>query len=63
MGRLKKSHRKDNERFYALQCFYSLADVNKQLKVYLKEYNNFSMQSLKWKFPNEVLRDYLNKLK
>lgn len=62
-GKVERSHRKDNERFYALHRFYSLEDANKQLKVYLKEYNNFPMQPLKWKSPNEVLRDYLNKLK
>ena len=62
-GKVERSHRKDNERFYALHRFYSLEDANKQLKVYLKEYNNFPMQPLKWKSPNEVLCDYLNKLK
>lgn len=62
-GKVERSHRKDNERFYALHRFYSLEDANKQLKVYLKEYNNFPMQPLNWKSPNEVLRDYLNKLK
>ena len=62
-GKVERSHRKDNERFYALHRFYSLEDANNQLKVYLKEYNNFPMQPLNWKSPNEVLRDYLNKLK
>lgn len=62
-GKVERSHRKDNERFYALHRFYSLEDANKQLKVYLKEYNNFPMQPLNWKSPNEMLRDYLNKLK
>lgn len=62
-GKVERSHRKDNERFYATHCFYSLEDANKQLKVYLNEYNNFPMQPLNWKSPNEVLRDYLNKLK
>ena len=62
-GKVERSHRKDNERFYASHRFYSLDDANKQLKVYLKEYNNFPMQPLKWKSPNELLRDYFNKLK
>lgn len=62
-GKVERSHRKDNERFYATHRFYSLEDANIQLKVYLKEYNNFPMQPLNWKSPNEVLRDYFNKLK
>jgi len=62
-GKVEISHRKDNEQFYATHRFYSLEDANKQLKVYLKEYNNFPMQPLNWKSPNEVFRDYLNKLK
>ncbi len=62
-GKVERSHRKDNERFYATHRFYSLEDANKQLQEYLKEYNNFPMQPLKWKSPNEMLRDYLSKLK
>lgn len=62
-GKVERSHRKDNERFYATHRFYSLEDANKQLKEYLKEYNNFPMQPLNWKSPNELLRDYFNKLK
>ena len=62
-GKVERSHRKDNERFYATHRFYSLDDANKQLKVYLKEYNNFPMQPLNWKSPNELLRDYFNNLK
>lgn len=62
-GKVERSHRKDNERFYASHRFYSLDDANKQLKVYLRDYNNFPMQPLNWKSPNELLRDYFNKLK
>lgn len=62
-GKVERSHRKDNERFYATHRFYSLEDANKQLQEYLKEYNNFPMQPLNWRSPNELLRDYFNKLK
>ena len=62
-GKVERSHRKDNERFYSTHRFYSLEDANNQLQVYLKEYNNFPMQPLNWKSPNELLRDYFNKLK
>ncbi len=62
-GKVERSHRKDNERFYSSHRFYSLEDANKQLQVYLKEYNNFPMQPLNWKSPNEWLLDYFSKLK
>lgn len=60
-GKVERSHRKDNERFYSNRSFYSLVDATKQLKVYLKEYNNFPMAPLDWKSPNEFLRDYFIK--
>ena len=60
-GKVERSNRKDNERFYATHRFYSLEDANKQLKVYLKEYNNFPMQPLNWHTPNEVLYDFIKK--
>ena len=62
-GKVERSHRKDNERFYSCHRFYSLEDANKQLQLYLREYNNFPMQPLNWKSPNEKLRDYFNNLK
>ena len=60
-GKVERSHRKDNERFYRFRRFYSLEDARKQLKPYLREYNNFPMAPLDWKSPNEFLRDYFNK--
>ena len=62
-GKVERSHQKDNERFYSSRSFYSLEDARLQLRRYLNEYNNFPMQPLKWKSPNEYLRDYLSKLK
>ena len=59
-GKVERSHRKDNERFYATHTFYSFDDFAKQLKLYnRREYNNFPMKPLGWKSPNEVLRNYL----
>lgn len=60
-GKVERSHRKDNERFYRNRRFYSLGDAKDQLKIYLKEYNNFPMAPLDWKSPNEFLRDHFNK--
>lgn len=59
-GKVERSHRKDNERFYATHAFYSFDDFAKQLKVYnRRDYNNFPMRPLGWKTPNEVLKNYL----
>ena len=59
-GKVERSHRKDNERFYATHRFYSFEDFAKQLKVYnRRDYNAFPMRPLGWKSPNQVLRDYL----
>lgn len=33
-GKVERSHRKDNERFYAAHTFYSFEDFAKQLKMY-----------------------------
>ena len=59
-GKVERSHRKDNERFYATHTFYSFEDLSRQLKRYnRRDYNNFPMWPLGWKTPNQVLRDYL----
>ena len=59
-GKVERSHRKDNERFYTTHLFYSFEDFAAQLKVYnRRDYNNFPMRTLGWKTPNEVLRDFL----
>ncbi len=59
-GKVERSHRKDNERFYATHSFYSFEDFSYQLKVYnRRDYNNFPMRSLGWHTPNQVLKDYL----
>ena len=56
-GKVERSHRKDNERFYATHLFYSFEDFAKQLKVYnRRDYNNFPMRPLEWRSPNEVLK-------
>ena len=58
-GKVERSHRKDNERFYATHTFYSFDDFSKQLKLYNRRgYNNFPMRPLDWKTPNEVLRNF-----
>ncbi|MBR5021791.1 MAG: transposase, partial [Oscillospiraceae bacterium] len=50
-GKVERSHRKDNEEFYACHKFYSFADFEKQLAVRQRQYNNFPMRPLNWKSP------------
>ena len=62
-GKVERSHRKDNERFYATHLFYSFQDFSIHLKRYNhKEYNNFPMRPLNWKTPNEVLYSFRSSL-
>lgn len=58
-GKVERSHRKDNERFYATHSFYSFQDFSKQLKRYNREdYNKFPMRPLNWKSPQQVLSHF-----
>lgn len=62
-GKVERSHRKDNERFYATHTFYSFEDFAEQLKVYnRRDYNAFPMRPLKWKSPKQVLDDYIHSI-
>lgn len=54
-GKVERSHRKDNEYFYASHTFYSFDDFKKQLAVHSRKYNNFPMRPLGWKSPREFL--------
>ena len=54
-GKVERSHRKDNEEFYACHKFYDFADFEKQLAVRQRQYNNFPMRPLSWMSPKHVL--------
>ena len=59
-GKVERSHRKDNERFYATHTFYSFSDFSKQLQIYNKrDYNRFPMRPLGWKSPQTVLKEFI----
>ena len=59
-GKVERSHRKDNEEFYACHKFYCFADFEKQLAVRQRQYNNFPMRLLNWKSPKHVLFSFPN---
>ena len=51
-GKVERSHRNDNERFYKYLRYYSFDDLQQQMSVYLRRSNNI---------PTCVLRDINNK--
>ena len=53
-GKVERSHRNDQQRFYSYLKFYSYNDLLVQMKAYLKRSNNIPMQSLNWLTPLEV---------
>lgn len=58
-GKVERSHRKDNEYFYATHKFYSFDDFAKQLKVHNYNYNKFPMRPLNWKAPADYIKAFL----
>ena len=57
-GKVERSHRKDNEYFYATHCFFSFADFKKQLAVHSRKYNAFPMRPLGWLSPMDYLDNF-----
>ena len=59
-GKVERSHRKDQERFYYNKVFSSFEDLVNRAKYWIKEYNNFPMRPLKWLSPKEKYLEYIN---
>lgn len=53
-GKVERSHRNDKKHFYSWLSFYSLDDLNLQMKDYLKRSNNIPSSSLHWVSPSEL---------
>ena len=65
-GKVERSHRNDNERFYNWLRFYSFEDLKKQMKAYLDRSNNIPISVLssrdktrKWLTPKEKRKELL----
>lgn len=58
-GKVERSHRKDNEYFYASHNFYSFSDFQKQLAVRQRQYNAFPIRPLAWRSPLQTLSDFV----
>jgi len=52
-GKVERSHRNDNNRFYAFLKFYSYEDLKKQMHAYLVRSNNIPMGVLNYLTPKE----------
>jgi len=58
-GKVERSHREDQKRFYSCHSFYSLKDFETQLAVHNRRSNNFPMRPLGWLSPAEVTVQYV----
>ena len=56
-GKVERSHRNDQERFYNHLKFYSFNDLQEQMKRYIYRSNNIPMAVLGWKSPNQKHRE------
>ena len=56
-GKVERSHRNDQERFYNHLSFYSYEDLQLQMKRYLRRSNLIPMSVLGWKSPLEKRRE------
>ena len=52
-GKVERSHRNDQERFYNHLKFYSFEDLQTQMKRYIYRSNNIPMSVLGWMSPNQ----------
>jgi len=57
-GKVERSHREDQKRFYSTHRFFSLADFDAQLAVHQNRSNNFPMRPLGWLSPREFLANF-----
>lgn len=57
-GKVERSHREDQEKFYEANTFTVFADLRKKIKKWNTEYNDLEHCGLEGKTPNEFLADY-----
>ena len=50
-GKVERSHRNDQNRFYQFLKFYDYDDLKRQMKVYLRRSNSICISTLKWLTP------------
>ena len=57
-GKVERSHREDQKRFYDSHSFYSLADFADQLAVHQRNSNSLPMRPLHWNSPKDTLKAF-----
>ena len=57
-GKVERSHREDQKRFYDTHRFYSLADFGGQLTAHQSRSNNRPMRPLHWLSPKQMLSSF-----
>ena len=57
-GKVERSHRKDQEKFYEKNVFASFADLQKKMKRWNMYYNDLEHCGLDGKTPNEFLKEF-----
>lgn len=60
-GKVERSHRTDQERFYRYSKFDSIADLNEQMAAWLVRYNRTASTSLKNRYGKKVFQSPLDK--
>ena len=58
-GKVERSHREDQKRFYSCHSFFSLEDFDKQLQIHNRRSNNIPMRPLRWLSPFEFTVQYV----
>ena len=58
-GKVERSHREDQKRFYSCRSFYSLDDFAKQLAIHNRRSNNFPMRPLNYRSPSQFTVQYV----
>lgn len=58
-GKVERSHREDQKRFYSCHAFYSLDDFAKQLAIHSRRSNSLPMRPLHWLSPAEFSVQYV----
>ena len=61
-GKVERSHRIDQEKFYRTLRFYSLDDLRKQGKAWMDRYNSTPRMVLNLKSPNQAELDSLRRI-
>ncbi len=58
-GKVERSHREDQKRFYSCHAFFSVPDFEKQLAAHNRRSNNLPMRPLHWLSPSQFIVQYV----